>query len=106
MFSFVTIYTAVTLYIQSISYVDNREFTGVDGVLPPKPIGYQAFIYSKAITVIATIVFLMNNSLADGLLVGPVLDSVAQVSNVGRSSSSIVATSFIPGTAGQSPSHA
>jgi hypothetical protein len=35
MFSFVTVFTAMNLNIQSISYIDNREFPGVEGVLPP-----------------------------------------------------------------------
>ena len=46
--SFVTIFTAMNLDIQSISYIDNREFPGNDA-LPPGPLGYQYLIYSKAL---------------------------------------------------------
>ncbi|KAF9646468.1 hypothetical protein BDM02DRAFT_3012112 [Thelephora ganbajun] len=68
MFSFVTIFTAINLDVQSISYVDNREYPGVTNVLPPGPLGYQSFIYSQAISVVANLMFLLNNWLADGLL--------------------------------------
>lgn len=70
MFSFVTVFTAMNLNIQSISYIDNREFPGVEGVLPPGPLGYQWFIYSKAITIVPNFMFLLNNWMADGFLVG------------------------------------
>lgn len=68
MFSFVTIYTAINLDIQSISYIDNREFPGVDSIPWPGPVGYQTLITSKAISVVPTIVFVLNTWLADGLL--------------------------------------
>jgi hypothetical protein len=70
MFSFVTIYTALNLDIQSISYIDNREFPGVDGI-PPGPFGYQFSIYYKAIYIIPGVTFSLNGWLADGLLVSP-----------------------------------
>lgn len=73
MFSFVTVYTATSLDLQSISYIDNREFPGVDGLLPPGPLGYQLFIYSKAINIVPNVMVLLNNWLADGLLVKFVL---------------------------------
>lgn len=76
MFSFVTIYTAMTLNIESISFIDNRNFPGADGVLPPGPVGYQFLIYSKAISIVPNVAFLLNNWLADGLLVSSVLESV------------------------------
>lgn len=69
MFSFVTIFTAMNSDILSISFIDNREFPGVGDVLPPGPIGYQYSIYSKAISVVPNLMFLLNNWLADGLLV-------------------------------------
>lgn len=72
MFSFVTIYTATGLDLQSISYIDNRDFPGIDGVLSPGPLGYQFLIYSNAINVVPTLMFQFNNWLADGLLVRPV----------------------------------
>ena len=70
MFSFVTIFTAMNLDIQSISFIDNREFPGIPDVLPPGPLGYQFLIYSKAISIVPNLMFLLNNWLADGLLVG------------------------------------
>lgn len=72
MFSFVTVYVATSLDLQSISYIDNREFPGVDGLIPPGPLGYQLFIYSKAINVVPNLMVLLNNWLADGLLVSSV----------------------------------
>jgi hypothetical protein len=77
MFSFVTIFTAINLDIQSISYIDNREFPGDSSMFPPGPLGYQIFIYSKAISVVPTIMFHLNTCLADGLLVSHVSSSVA-----------------------------
>ena len=74
MFSFVTVFTAMNLNVQSISFIDNREFPGVEGVLPPGPLGYQFFIYSRALSVIPNVMFLLNNWLADGLLVGSLFD--------------------------------
>ena len=74
-FSFVTIFTALNLDVQSISYIDNREFPGSD-TLPPGPLGYQYLIYSKSISVVANLMFLLNNWLADGLLVSSASSSV------------------------------
>jgi hypothetical protein len=71
MFVFVTVFTAMNDNIQSISWIDNREFPGVEGVLPPGPLGYQFFIYHNVISIIPNLMFLLNNWLADGLLVGP-----------------------------------
>lgn len=67
MFSFVTIYTAINLAVQSISYIDNRDFTGAPQS-PPGPFGYQFYISPEAISIIPSVVFVMNNWLADGLL--------------------------------------
>lgn len=67
MFSFVTIYTAMTLHLQSISYIDNRKFSGGDRE-PSGPLGYQSHIYSKPISVIPNATFPLNQWLADGLL--------------------------------------
>lgn len=68
MFSFVTIYTTTELIIQSASYIDNREFPGVEGVLPPGPVGYQYLTYFEAANVIRNLMFILNNWLADALL--------------------------------------
>ena len=91
MFSFVTVFTALNLNFLSISYIDNREFPGILNGVPPGPIGYQYYLYNNATGIISTMMFLLNNWLADGLLVGPMSSLVAQVSNGGCYSSSIVA---------------
>ena len=91
MFSFVTVFTALNLNFLSISYIDNREFPGILNGVPPGPIGYQYYLYNNATGIISTVMFLLNNWLADGLLVGPMSSLVAQVSNGGCYSSSIVA---------------
>lgn len=82
MFSIATIYTAINLHQQSNSHINGREFPGVDGVVPPGPTGYQDLLYIKAITIVSTTMFLLNSWLADALLVSPVCNSVAQVSNL------------------------
>jgi hypothetical protein len=71
MFSIVTTFVAMNLNIQSISYVDNRAFPGSDAA-PPGPFGYQFTLYPKPISFIPNFMFLLNNWLADGLLVGSV----------------------------------
>ena len=83
MFSFVTINTAMSLDIQNISYVDKRDYPGSEA-LPPGPFGYQLIIYSKPISVIPTLMFFLNNWLADGLLVSFVPSLAAQVSDAGH----------------------
>lgn len=79
MFSFATIYIATTLEIESISFIDNREFPG-DDVLPPGPFGYQFLIFSKAISILPQVMFFLNNWLADGLLVSAVTDLASECS--------------------------
>ena len=94
MFSFVTIFNATNLGIQSISYIDNREFPGVKNatsMLPHGPLGYQFFIYSKPISIARSLMFLLNNWLADGLLASFVFGPIAQVSYPRFPHSSIVA---------------
>jgi len=68
MFSFATVLTGMALNIESISYIDNREFPGDDG-LSPGPLGYRSSIWSGALTVTPSLMFLLNNWLADGFLV-------------------------------------
>ena len=77
MFAFVTVFTAMNLNVQSDSYIDNREYPGDGDTLPPGPIGYQALIYSDALTIIPNLMFLLNNWMADGLLVS-LFDSASQ----------------------------
>jgi len=74
-FSFVTVHTAMNLYTQSISSIDNREFLDANGRLPPGPMGYRASIWSHPLAVIPTVMYLLNNWLADGLLVSPPPDA-------------------------------
>ena len=71
MFSFVTVYTTMTLDLQSISYIDNRGFFD-DVVRAPGPLGYQTLVFSDAINIVPNTMFLLNNWLADGLLVSSV----------------------------------
>lgn len=81
MFSLATVFIAVELNILSISYIDNREFPGVDRVFPPGPLGYRSLIYSEPINLVPGIMFLLNSWLADGLLVHFSFDSFARASN-------------------------
>ena len=92
MFSLVTLGTALQLDVQSISYIDNRKFPGVEGVFPPGPIGYQELINPNAVQVIQNVVLTSSNWLADGFLVSSllVLRPLVQTPNAG-SSGSIVA---------------
>ena len=81
-FSFVTVYTAMNLNIESISYIDNRDFPGAEG-MPPGPLGYRSFIYADPISVTPNVMFFLNNWLADGFLVSSLFDIafLYQVSN-------------------------
>ena len=69
MFPLATINNAMSLDVQSVSYIDGREVPGVYGVLPPGPFGYQFLIFAEPISVVPTVMFLLNNWLADGFLV-------------------------------------
>ena len=69
MFSSLTVHNAVVFKIQSICFIDNRNFPGGDGGLPPGPIGYQLSTDPGALNLIAYFTFLFNGWLADGLLV-------------------------------------
>ena len=76
MFSFVAVIATVSSINMSVSYVDNRGFLGSDA-LPPGPLGYNFFKYSKAVNFIPKIMFLLNSCLADGLLVSHNSESAA-----------------------------
>ena len=69
MFSSATVLTAMNLHVQSISYIDNREYPGVNSPKDVGPYGYFLFIYYKAINVIPNVAYVLNNWLADGFLV-------------------------------------
>jgi len=70
MFSFVTVHTTMHLNNQSVSFIDNRDFTGPHGALLG-PYGYwQSAIRLRALGMVPNLMYLLNNLLADGLLVG------------------------------------
>ena len=73
-FLFATVQTAVGLRSQSICYIDNRKFPGVEGTTLPGPMGYLAYIYHEALGVIPNVMFFLSGWLADGLLVSSPLD--------------------------------
>ena len=73
-FLLATVRLAAEFDIQSISYIDNREFPGIKGVLPPGPLGYQSLIYSHVLSIIPNLACVLNNLLADGLLVSSLFD--------------------------------
>ena len=83
MFAFATVATALSLDLQSISCTDDRNFPGFRDGSAPGPLGYQLLVYSRAINVVPNLMFLLNQWLADGLLVSSVFGSVAWVSNGG-----------------------
>ena len=66
MFMFVTVFTAINLNIISNSNIDNRGFPDDPH---PGPLGYQALTFSGTSGIVSTVMFLLNNWLADGLLV-------------------------------------
>ena len=82
MFSIVTVGTAAQFYVQSISYIDHREFPGVEGALHPGPGGYQRLISHEAISVIQNVTFVLCNWLTDGLLVSGLFDVAFNLSGI------------------------
>ena len=76
MFSFVTVYTAMNLYIQSNSFIDHRGH--FDDELPLSgPLYYQFRIRVTALGFVPNVMFNLNNWLADGLLVSPLFDAAS-----------------------------
>ena len=98
MFSLLTALTAMTSTVFSVSYINNRQFAGVVGLLPPGPFGYTSSISPMAIKFLPDAMAIMNNWLADGLLVSSLFDPAftPQVSNTSPSPNSIVVTSSTP----------
>ena len=82
-FLLATVQTALNLDVQSISYINNREFPGINGQIAPGPLGYQTIIYAEALSVVPYAMLALSNWLADGLLVSSLFDfrSLIQVSN-------------------------
>lgn len=67
-FSVLTLGNAMSLDLNSTSYIDNRGFPG-SRIYPPGPYGYQWLTYYKVNTVIPNIMFFLNTCLTDGFLV-------------------------------------
>ena len=67
-FLFATVSIGMNLDVQSICFIDNREFPGFEGGWPG-PHGYQYFIGPEAVSIIPLVTFPLTNWLADGLLV-------------------------------------
>ena len=74
-FLIVTVGTTTNLGSQSVSYVDNRDFPGIEGRAPPGPFTYQVFTTTSVLSIISSVSFPLNNWLADGLLVSPPSDA-------------------------------
>ena len=108
MFSFVTVYTAMNLQIQSNSFIDNRQ--DIKGWSTPLsgPLKYQYNIRSAVLGLIPSIMFNLNNWLADGLLVCSLFDVVplTRVSDNCSTRRSIVAILSTAPTSGLSSSPA
>lgn len=68
MFSLATVNTGLSLNGQSLSYIDNRSFPGIRGVLSPGPLAWQNLIYSDPLETVPSITFQLSQWLADGLL--------------------------------------
>ena len=94
LFLFSTAGFTMNRYIVSTEYIDNRDFPGTNG-MPPGPIGYENTRFNIGpFEDVYTVMFPLNQWLADGLLVSSILKSAAWVSYVVHSSSYIVAISF------------
>jgi len=75
MFLVVTVVNAGSINLALISFIDNREFPGVQGsTLLQGPYGYTTSVYSKPLSIFPNVAALLNYWLADGLLVNPSFD--------------------------------
>lgn len=74
-FLLATVQTTVGLHVQSISFIDHRDFPGVENIICRGPVGYQIFICHDALTIIPNAMFFLGGWLADGLLVSYLFDS-------------------------------
>ena len=75
LFSFITIPFGIGLNDLSILYINTREFPGSHGI-PPGPLGYKDVLVTEAASIFFNVMFPLNQWLADGLLVRPVLNLV------------------------------
>ena len=75
MFSLETVVTSMSLNNLSVSYIDNREFPGVERVPSPGPLAYQVTHYFNVTNVVPNFGAVLNSWLADGLLVSTLFDA-------------------------------
>ena len=75
MFLVVTVQTAMGLDLNSIAYIDNRGFPGIGGELSPGPYGYKKFTVAGGLNVTSMVMFVLNDWLADGLMVSSLFDA-------------------------------
>jgi len=76
MFSLATVLTAMSLHIESLGYIDNRNFPAAKGVGLRGPMGYLESIYLKAVNVVPNVAYVVSNWLADGFLVSALVYAV------------------------------
>jgi len=76
MFWCATITTGVNQHLISNSFIDNREFPGFGGALPPGPVGYLLIARPAALSIIPNLASLVSYWLADSILVGRVFNPV------------------------------
>ena len=74
MFSILTVLIAISSNIVSIMFIDSRQFPGVVGLVPPGPYGYLLYISPMAISALPDAMVILNNWLADGLLVSSLFE--------------------------------
>ena len=79
MFTFQTMIIAIEFHFQSISYIDNRGSPAIDGTSYAGPLAYMYLNGNNRINTVPSTAFLLNNLLADGLLVSLEIRSAAQV---------------------------
>ena len=60
MFSLASVLMGVNIDLLSIAYIDNREFPGFDGNLPPGPYGYQLFTTLGVLNVTTNVMFVLS----------------------------------------------
>ena len=94
MFSLSTAFVGMNLDVQSISYIDNRNWPGGDEIAPG-PVGYQFLLDPDAFTAANNFMWFAGQWLSDGLLVGSIPNRVTHMSNTVHSSRCTVAFVFI-----------
>jgi hypothetical protein len=78
MFTFITIYNALQLVVQSFSYINNREFPGNHNY-PPGPLAFWFPGFESTSLIVTAAILPLNQFLADGLLVSVVSNFVTQI---------------------------